>query len=55
MASPRGASKPATENLALLSSEVLRLRLQALNLSIDGSKTQLTKRLRAAIQGVQHG
>lgn len=61
MARPRGASKPTTrsarrpENLASLSSEVLRLSLQALNLPIDGSKTQLTKRLRAAIQGVQHG
>ncbi|KAL9969691.1 hypothetical protein ACROYT_G021938 [Oculina patagonica] len=61
MARPRGASKPTTrsacrpENLPLLSSEVLCLPLQALNLPIDGNKTQLRKSLRAAIQSVQHG
>ena len=62
MARPRGPSKSSesnrrarrTENLASLSSEVLRLRLQALNLPITGSKSQLSKRLQAALQGTQH-
>lgn len=64
MARPRASSKSAKsskstrrarrpENLASLSSEVLRLRLQALNLRITGSKSQLAKRLQAAINGTQ--
>ena len=61
MARPRGAPKPQArnrrprrpenrENLASLTSEVLRLRLQALNLPITGSKAQLVKRLQNASQ-----
>ena len=56
MARPRGSSKAAStrksrpENLASLSTEVLRLRLQALNLPITGSKAELLSRLKAAVQ-----
>ena len=64
MARPRGAPKPQArnrrprrpenrENLASLTSEVLRLRLQALNLPITGSKAQLVKRLQNAFQPTQ--
>lgn len=38
------------ENLASLSAEVLRLRLQSLNLPITGSKAELVHRLKAATQ-----
>ena len=56
MARPRGNLKAATgrarkqDNLSSLSTEVLRLRLQALNLPITGSKADLVSRL----QAVQH-
>ena len=61
MARPRGAPHPQArkrrprrpenrEHLASLTSEVLRLRLQALNLSITGSKAQLVKCLQNATQ-----
>ena len=64
MARPRGAPKPQarnprprrpenSENLASLTSEVLRLRLQAFNLPITGSKVQLVKRLEKASQLTQ--
>ena len=64
MARPRGALKPQarnrrprrpenTENLASLTSEVLRLRIQALNLPITGSKAQLVKHLQNAFQPTQ--
>jgi len=64
MARPRGAPKPQARNrrprrpksgerLASLTSEVLRLRLQALNLPITGSKAQLVKRLQNASQPTQ--
>ena len=62
MACPRGPSKSSnsnrsarrTDNLASLSSKVLCLHLQALNLPITRSKSELTKRLQAAVQGTQH-
>ena len=51
MARRRVSSKPGksrgSENLTSLSEEVLRLRLQALNLSISGSKAVLVRRLKA--------
>ena len=56
MARPRRSLKAAssrnrrTENLASLSSEVLRLHLQALNLPITASKAELLFRLKAAVQ-----
>ena len=64
MARPRGAPKRQARNrpprrtenrehLASLTSEVLRLRLQALNLPITGSKAQLVKRLQNAFQPTQ--
>ena len=52
MARPRASSRPrkscGSENLTPLSEEVLRLRLQALNLPITGSKAVLVHRLKAA-------
>ena len=52
MARPRASSKPrksrGSENLTSLSEEVLRLRLQALNLPITGSKAVLVRRFKAA-------
>ena len=49
MARPQASKRPATGNqLASLSSEVLRLRLQALNLPVRGSRQQLITRLRSA-------
>ena len=60
MARPRGAKpngrrprRAENENLAQLTSEVLRLRLQALNLPTTGSKAQMVKRLKAALQPQQ--
>ncbi|KAL9958523.1 hypothetical protein ACROYT_G035550 [Oculina patagonica] len=60
MARPRGAKpngcrpcRAENENFAKLTSEVLRLRLQALNLPITGSKAQMVKRLKAALQPQQ--
>ena len=64
MVRPHGAPHPQARNrrprcpenrehLASLTSEVLRLRLQALNLSITGSKAQLIKRLQNATQPTQ--
>ena len=56
MARPRGIQKVASarqrrkENLASLSTEVIRLRLQAANLPITGSKAVMISRLKAAIQ-----
>ena len=56
MARPRGSSKAPRprhrrrENLPSLSTEVLRLRLQALNLPITGGKAELTSRLKAAVE-----
>ena len=57
MARPRGNRNVANtrqqrqDNLASLSTEVLRLRLQALNLPITGSKAELVSRLKGAVQG----
>lgn len=52
MARPRASSKPCksrgSENLTSLYEEVLRLRLQALNLPITGSKAVSVRRLKAA-------
>ena len=56
MARPRGTQKVTSarqrrqENLASLSTEVLRLRLQAANLPITGSKAEMISRLKAANQ-----
>ena len=56
MARPRGTQKVTNarqrrqENLASLSTEVLRLRLQAANLPITGSRAEMISRLKAAIQ-----
>ena len=57
MARPRSTRKAQpngrprrSENLASLNTEVLRLRLQALNLPLTGSKADLVKRLKAALQ-----
>ena len=51
MARPRASKRPATGNkLSSLSSEVLRLRLQALNLSVRGSRQQLLTRLKSALK-----
>lgn len=47
---PNGRRPRRAENLAQLTSEVLRLRLQALNLPITGSKAHMVKRLKAALQ-----
>ena len=54
MVRPRAAlntnrSSAQREDLAVLSSEVLKLRLQALNLPITGSKGQLLTRLKKAL------
>ena len=57
MARPRGNRNVANtrqqrqDNLASLSTEVLRLRLQALNLPITGCKAELVSRLKGAVQG----
>ena len=52
MARARASSKPrksrGSENLTSLSEEVLRLRIQALNLPITGSKAVLVRRFKAA-------
>ena len=52
MASPRASSKlrkpRSSENLTSLSKEVLRIHLQALNLSTIGRKAVLVRRLKAA-------
>ena len=45
------ASSRGEQDLSALSSEVLKLRLQALNLPITGSKGQLLNRLKRALQG----
>ena len=56
MARPRGSSKATgphhrrRENLTSLSTEVLRLRFQALNLPITGNKAKLIFRLKAAVE-----
>ena len=56
MARPRGTQKVTSarqrrqENLASLSTEVLRLCLQAANLPITGSKAEMISRLKAANQ-----
>lgn len=56
MARSRGTQKVASarqrrqENLTSLSTEVLRLRLQAANLPITGSKAEMITRLTAAVQ-----
>ena len=56
MARRRGTQKVASvhqrrqENLASLSTEVLRLRLQAANLPVTGSKAEMISRLKAAVQ-----
>ena len=45
------SKRPATDNqLSSLSSEVLRLSLQALNLSVRGSRQQLITRLKSALK-----
>ena len=46
-----GASSPGEQDLSALSSEVLKLRLQALNFPITGSKGQLLNRLKRALPG----
>ena len=56
MARPRRSSNtariaPRGEDLSKLSSEVLKLRLQALNLPITGSKVQLLAQLKRALTG----
>ena len=56
MARPRRSSNtariaPRGEDLSKLSSEVLKLRLQVLNLPITGSKVQLLARLKRALTG----
>ena len=56
MTPPHGNSKATgphhyrQDNLTSLSTEVLRLRLQALNLPITGSKAELISCLKAAIE-----
>ena len=51
MARPRASKRSAAVNqLSSLSSEVLRLRLQALNLSVRGSRQQLITRLKSALK-----
>ena len=45
-------SSTQREDLSVLSSEVLQLRLQALKLPITGSKGQLLARLRTALSGM---
>ena len=51
MARPRASKHPVTINqLSSLSSEVLRLRLRALNLSVHGSRQQLITRLKLALE-----
>ena len=45
------ASSRGEQDLSALSSEVLKLRLQALNLPITGSKGQLLNRLKRALPG----
>ena len=56
MARPRRSLNPArvatrSEDLSKLSREVLKLRLQSLNLPITGSKAQLLARLKRALTG----
>ena len=48
-ASTRSSTRKPAEKLSSLTSEVLRLRLQALSLPIDGSRQQLISRLKAAL------
>ena len=48
------ASTRGEQDLSALSSEVLKLRLQALNLPITGSKGQLLNRLKRKIGHVNH-
>ena len=61
MARRRGTQKVASvrqrrqENLASLSTEVLRLRLQAANLPVTGSKAEMISRLKAAVQPPSSG
>ena len=51
MARPRASKRPATGNqLSSLYSEVLRLRLQALNLSVRSSRQQMITRLKSALK-----
>ena len=51
MARPRASKRPATGNqLSSLSSEVLSLHLQALNLLVCGSRQQLIARLKSALK-----
>ena len=51
MACPRALKHPVSvHQLSSLSSEVLRLRLQALNLSVRGSRQQLITRLKSALK-----
>ena len=56
MARPQGTQKIASarqrhqENFGSLSTEVPRLRLQAANLPITGSKPEMISRLKATIQ-----
>ena len=45
------ASSRGEENLSALSSDVLKLQVQALNLPITGSKGQLLNRLKQALLG----
>ena len=51
VASTTNRSSAQREHLSVLSSEVLQLRLQALNLPISGSKGQLLARLKTALSG----
>ena len=51
VASTTNRSSAQREDLSVLSSEVLQLRLQALNLPITGSKGQLLARLKTALSG----
>ena len=51
MARPHASKRPVSvHQLSSLSSEVLRLRLQALNLSVRGSRQQLITRLKSALK-----
>ena len=57
MARPRGNQNVANtrqqrlDNIATLSTEVLRIRFQALNLPTTGSKAELVSRLKGAVHG----
>ena len=61
MARPRASQKskrrqtPSTEDFSQLSSEVLRLRLQALNLPISGSRARLLATLKGALSTTSTG